>query len=396
MSEIHQHLTRIEELHTLLARDARDRSSRRVLQSPPTPRPAHSESTANPGVIEETSWRDYSERLLALADALLAQLRPADERDAEPSATEIPALVAPRTSAPRVLVPQLSSGATAGDVVRRGIAASVVRLIQQDSSLRLDADPRAVHQARVATRRLRSDLRTFRALLDREWATALREELGWLAGVLGVVRDRDVMLERIGNRAGQLPDADARGVAYVVAELEEQREGARGELSQTLQGERYPALLHRLVATADAPALLLEADLPAPAIVPRLVRRPWRRLAKEVDALADAPTDEELHGIRIGAKRVRYSADAAVPLFGHRARAFARAAASLQEVLGELNDAVVAQRWLYSWADESRSPRAAFAAGELAGLERAAAARKRARWRRAWKELSAPKLRTWM
>jgi CHAD domain-containing protein len=280
--------------------------------------------------------------------------------------------------------------------VRRAIAASVVRLIAHDSVMRLDTDPEGVHQARVATRRLRSDLRTFRPLLDREWATALRDELGWLARALGVVRDHDVLLERMRARAAQLTEVNARAAAPIVATLEAARGEAHAELLQTLRGKRYLALLGRLVEAANAPALLLEADLPAPTVLPALVRRRWRGLARGVKALGDPPSDEELHAIRIEAKRVRYASEAVMPLLGRQARAFARAAAALQEVLGDLNDAVVAERWLHDWAGTSGSTQAAFAAGELAGLERAAAQEIRARWRKAWKELSSPRLRSWM
>ena len=126
------------------------------------------------------------------------------------------------------------------------------------------------------------------------------------------------------------------------------------------------------------------------------MRRRWRGLARRVKALGDPPADEELHAVRIEAKRVRYAAEAAAPLLGRQARVFARAAATLQGVLGDLNDAVEAERWLRGWAGERRSTPAAFAAGELAGLERAAAQETRARWRKAWKELSSPRLRSWM
>jgi CHAD domain-containing protein len=262
--------------------------------------------------------------------------------------------------------------------------------------MRLDTDPKGVHQARVATRRLRSDLRTFRPLLDREWASALRDELDWLAGLLGVVRDGDVMLERIRGHAAQLPELDARGAAPVVATLEAVRGEALVGLLETLRGERYFALLDRLVAAAQAPALLGEAELPAATVLPGLVHRGWRGLARRVKGLGDPPADEELHAVRIAAKRVRYAAEAAAPLLGRQARVFAAAAAALQAVLGDLNDAVVAERWLRGWAGESRSTPAVFVAGELAALERAAAQDTRARWRKAWKELSSPRLRSWM
>ena len=128
-------------------------------------------------------------------------------------------------------------------------------------------------------------------------------------------------------------------------------------------------------------------------MVPKLVRRPWRALRKSVAALGSPPTDEELHRIRIQAKRCRYAAEAAAAVSGKRAADFARAATALQDVLGEHNDAVVAEAWLLDWATPRRSPKAVFAAGELAGLERAAALSARRRWRSRWKELVAARPR---
>lgn len=293
---------------------------------------------------------------------------------------------------PEVVVEKLRSGATAADVVRRAIAESVVRLIHHDPVMRLDSDSEGVHQARVATRRLRSDLRTFRSLLDPEWVSDLRGELGWLAGILGAVRDGDVLLERMRGRAAILPAATLPGAAGLLSSLERARDAAHAELLDTLRGERYVALLDRLVEAARSPALLLEADLPATAGVAGLARRPWRSLRRRVSALSDPPTDEELHGVRIRTKRCRYAAEAVAPVLGKQARAFARAAANLQDVLGEHNDAVVAERWLSTWAAHTRSPRAAYAAGELAGLEQAAARATRTTWRKAWKELTAAAL----
>ncbi len=331
-----------------------------------------------------------------LVDVLVDRFRQAGAGAPDPTPKYIRALGPRASQLPEIPIPDLSSGATAGDVVRRALAASVVRLIKNDPVIRLDTDPEGVHQARVATRRLRSDLRTFGSLIDPLWAGELRDELGWLASILGGVRDGDVMLERVRQRAARLPEPSDRGVARVLATLETARDDAHAGLLSTLRGERYVALLDRLVEAAKTPPLLLEADLPAPAILPGLVRRPWRSLAKRVKVLGNVPTDEELHAIRIRTKRVRYAAEAVSPLVGRQARAFAGAAAGLQEVLGDLNDAVVAESWLREWARRSRSMHGVFAAGELAGLERAAADRSRARWEKAWKELASPRLRTWM
>jgi CHAD domain-containing protein len=332
----------------------------------------------------------------ALLDRLVERLQQAGAGAPDTTPKYLRALGARAAQPPEIPLPKLASGATAADVVRRAISASVTRLIEHDPVMRLDADPEGVHQARVATRRIRSDLRTFRSLLDPAWATALRDELGWLAGILGAVRDGDVMLERTRERAAQLPETSSRGVARVLARLEDDRGSAYVELLATLRGKRYLALLDRLVVAANAPALLLEADLPAATVLPGLLQGPWRSLSKRAKALGDAPSDDELHALRIRTKRVRYAAEAMAPLVGRRARTFAAAAAALQDVLGTLNDAVVAERWLCEWAHRSRSVHGIFAAGELAGLERASAQRDRRRWKKAWKKLASPKIRSWM
>lgn len=331
-----------------------------------------------------------------LLEEIVELLRRAGAGAPDPTPKYIRALGPRASRPPEIALAELASGATAGDVVRRALAASVVRLIEHDPVMRLDANPEGVHQARVATRRLRSDLRTFRPLVEPAWAAALRDELGWLAGILGSVRDGDVMLERVRERVSQLPPASAQGAARVVETLEAARDAAHSELLASLRSERYVSLLDRLVTAANTPALLLEADLPASAVLPGLVRRPWRSLARRVKALGDHPTEAELHDIRIRTKRVRYAAEAVAPLVGRQARAFGDEAARLQEVLGDLNDAVVAEGWLREWAHGSRSMQGVFAAGELAGLERAAAERSRSRWRKAWRKLSSPRLRSWM
>ena len=97
----------------------------------------------------------------------------------------------------------------AAHAVRAAIAAGVRRMILNDPRTRLgEVEP--LHQMRVGTRRLRSDLRTFRPLLDRDWAESLRAELKWLGGSLGAVRDLDVLLERLRREGEDLVAAPRR------------------------------------------------------------------------------------------------------------------------------------------------------------------------------------------
>jgi CHAD domain-containing protein len=278
-------------------------------------------------------------------------------------------------------------------VIRSVIAQSVAALLHHDPLVRTSGDPEGVHQARVATRKLRSHLRTFGPLLDPDWTDPLRSELGWLALSLGAVRDQEVLFERLRERARSLPANDLRSAVALLHLLEVDIENLRKKLLTDLDSTRYIDLLERLVAAAHAPATLPEADQPAGAVLPLLATGPWRRLRTAVKNLPDPPADSELHRIRILAKRARYAAEAVAPVVGDTAASFGRAAAKLQTILGEHQDSVTAQAWLRS---TRISGRRAFVAGELIAMEHVAAEDARAKWPKVWRSLDRKGLRDWM
>ncbi len=329
-------------------------------------------------------------------DGIVAVLREAGAGEPDPTPKNVRALGPRATEPPEIVVGDLTSGATAGAVVRHAIASSVIRLLRHDAVVRLDADPEGVHQARVATRRLRSDLRTFSSLLEPAWAASLVEDLRWIAAALGAARDADVLLARLTDRVGLLEGVDEAAAGRLLEQLAEARTTAHVDLLTAMHEPRYAEVLDRLVLAANAPMLLLEADLPAAVVLPALVRKPWRRLRRAVKDLDDPPTDEQLHAVRIRAKRLRYAAEAVAPLIGKPARDLGEAAAALQDVLGEHNDAVVAAQWLRDAVIGARSVRTAFVAGELGGLERWAAAETRDRWQDSWRRLQPKRLHAWM
>ncbi|MGQ0805014.1 MAG: CYTH and CHAD domain-containing protein [Actinomycetota bacterium] len=331
-----------------------------------------------------------------LARVVVDRLREAGAGEPDPTPKVVRALGPRALDAPDVLpTPRLGDAANAGDVVRAALAASVSRLIAHDAGVRLGDDPEAVHQARVATRRLRSDLRTFHSLLDEEWSESLRDELKWIATGLGAVRDADVLLARLRERVNQLPDPDRDAAGALVARLGDERERARAALLEDMRSSRYLELLDRLVDAARAPRLLPEAGEPAADVLPGLVRKPLDRLDQAVAALGAAPPDEARHDNRKRAKRARYAAEAAAPVAGKPARRLAAALADVQDVLGEHQDAVVAESWLRD-ALATASPRQTFVIGQLAAFERAEANAHRAAWNDMWKAASRKRLRSWI
>jgi CHAD domain-containing protein len=315
----------------------------------------------------------------------------------EPDTT--PKLV--RALGPRALappdppVPSLGADPTAALVVQAAIAASVQRLLAHDPVIRINAGPEGIHQARVSTRRLRSDLKTFGPLVDTEWADGLRAELKEVAGALGAVRDADVLSERLEDAAGSLDRGDAVHALRLVRRLQRDREQKRAELLVMLDSDGYIDLLDRLVDAGRAPKVTEATDAPASKVLPDLAAVPWRKLRKEVRRLGPEPTDDELHQVRIRAKRARYAGEAAARAIPAAAK-HASAIAELQGVLGDQHDAVVAEQWLRDAVAAGTSRQQAFAAGLLVVVERQDAAAKRDKWRKEWKAASAKKLAAWL
>jgi CHAD domain-containing protein len=328
-----------------------------------------------------------------IVDPIVLRLRGAGAGAPDPTPKYMRALGPRAMEPPEVAAQPVQADSPARDVIKHVFAESIASLLKHDPLVRTSGDPEAVHQARVATRKLRSHLRTFGPLLDPEWTEPLRSELGWLAMGLGAVRDREVLLERLRERAKTLPPSDQRSAASLLHILEEEIETLRTKLMAELSSLRYIELLERLVIAAHTPATLPEADEPASKVLPPLAAGPWRRLRSAVRQLPETPTDPELHRIRILAKRARYAAEAVAPVAGKAADAFARAAAKLQTILGEHQDSVTAQAWLRS---VRISGRRAFVAGELIAMEHIAAEDARSKWPKVWKALDQKSRRSWM
>jgi CHAD domain-containing protein len=305
------------------------------------------------------------------------------------------ALLPASAEPPEIVVEPVGPTSRVLEVVRACIAGSAIRMLRHDAGVRLGEDPEAVHQARVATRRLRSDLRSFRSLLDPAWTADLRSELGWLGGELGTVRDLDVLGERLRAELRSLADEDAEAAPKLLDRVRIERDAARAELNSAMREPRYLSLLDRVVAAAAEPAVLGDvANLPAAEVMGHLMEGPWNHVQHTCRDLDAGSPDEDLHEARIRAKRVRYAAETLIPVFGKDARRFAERAEALQTVLGEHQDAVMAVGWLRTQARGMTTP-TAFVAGELAGIERRRQNEARGAWPRAWKRLRSKKLRFW-
>lgn len=302
------------------------------------------------------------------------------------------------TPEPEIVLPPSGVGITMRDVVRFAIGSSASRLIANDPVARIGSDPEAIHQARVATRRLRSDLKTIERFVDRTAVDKIRDELRWVGELLGAVRDADVLIARV-QGAGQELRLEPSTTSAIVTQLELDRRRSHDELARALGSRRYVTLVRELVAAAEAPPLAedVDGDGRARPRVRKAVHKSWRRLSRAVDGLQDPPSDAALHEIRKRAKRARYAAELAAAALQEDADRLAERLADLQDILGELQDTVVAEERLVALVRDGRiTGGAAFAAGELACTMRQARTDARDRWPAAWTAARARRLRHWL
>ena len=242
--------------------------------------------------------------------------------------------------------------ASAGAVLANYISQQCDALVAGYFAVVADA-PDSVHRTRVATRRIRSTLRTFDRCFSPEAAAALDIELKWYAEVLGEVRDREVLRERIAAAIADLPPELIVGSApdNIDARLAAEQAERRAELLEAMQTHRYWDLLTAVTGCRDDPPFTAAAGRPARTLTEAL-QRAERRLDRRLDrAAAPTSTDEELHSARKQGKRVRYAAEAAL---AGPSRA-ARRARQLQELLGEFQDNVVAEQVLRRLAADAWS-----------------------------------------
>jgi CHAD domain-containing protein len=218
----------------------------------------------------------------------------------------------------------------------------VKALRAREPEVRAGRDPEDLRQMRVAVRRLRAILRAGRALFDPTWVERLRSELDWLGARLGLVRDLDVLHAYLHPRLAGLVGPELRAGRRVLRRLEAERARARAGLNDALDSARYSRIVEHLgTFLSRPPASAADVSLPDVAATE------WKRLRKAVQKLPGRPSADDLHAVRIKVKRARYAAELARAAAGARGARFIDQAKKLQNILGDLQDAVVIERYLH-------------------------------------------------
>jgi CHAD domain-containing protein len=298
--------------------------------------------------------------------------------------------------------PSLSPSAPAGQVVLAYLRSQARALTSLDPMVRLD-EPDSVHQMRVATRRLRSTLRTFRQVLDPARTRRLAGELQWLGTVLGKARDGEVLAAHLQAILRQVPVEQVIGpvLARVQGHFASARGTARTELMAALDSERCAALLGELDRALEEPPFTPDAARPAASVLPAAIRRAYRQAARRMRRARRAPAGESrdtaLHQARKAAKRARYAGEALEPAYGAAARSFATRMKKVQSVLGEHQDTVIARRAARELGIGAHlAGENAFSYGLLYEHDVCESERLQRKARRAWKRASRRRDRRWL
>lgn len=303
----------------------------------------------------EAQWTEVEVELAdggdpALLDKVEKRLRKAGVR---PSASSSKLARALEETAPgkRRKSPHVRRPVTAGDHVLAYVRTQRDAIVELDPAVRRDAED-SVHSMRVATRRMRSTFKSFGAILDRAVTDPVAAELKWLAGELGLDRDREVLTERLTAAVDEVPDGLVRGpvIERLHSWSSAEHGGARGRLLGVLDSRRYLALLDTLDALIADPPLLKAAAKEPHKPVAKAVRKDFRKVSGLIGQAADlepgTDRDVALHEARKKAKRTRYAAEAAEPVLGKPAKTMVKSMKALQNLLGEHQDSVMARKAL--------------------------------------------------
>lgn len=358
---------------------------------------------AGPG-SEVLAWREWEVELRE-GDAQLLQAAV----DLLTEAGAAPAASASKLA--RALGDRLATGAPdrggmgrkqAGGVLWAYLDTQVRELVTWAAGIR-DDEPDAVHKTRVATRRLRGALKTFRPLVDREVTDPISEELREVGTVLGRARDAEVIRDRLtAALTGHDPELVIGPVHRRMAGDLGGEHGRRlAEAADLVDSDRFLRLLDSLDRLLAEPPWLPPAHERAAAVLPARVRKVYRTVARRVRSAEATPPvpdrEARLHAARKAARRARYAAEVVAAGSGGRAQSFAEAMEQVQDALGELQDSAVARSALLDAGTRAHlEGENAFTWGRLHALEEARGREAARTFEDVWAAASRKRLRRWM
>lgn len=272
-----------------------------------------------------------------------------------------PADVAPQPAVrpPRILLsPDDPVGSAAAAALKTGLEA--LRFYEPAAAA---GEVEAIHQFRVANRRLRAAVELFAAVLHGSRVNLFRRELPWLGATAGATRECDVTEQLIRDRAARIDPSAQDALGPIFEKLSAIRREEHGKVAAMFSSKHYRLLLDRFVSV---PMRKIPPAVTVRAMAPAMLRPLARSVLRAGSKLEPGCAPELLHRLRIRTKRLRYALEMLSDLGGKRVRKAVDRLTRMQDVLGLHNDAVVAITWLRDFAHNSSAPPATMlAAGAL-------------------------------
>lgn len=259
--------------------------------------------------------------------------------------------------------PGLRTDVAVGRILER-LRAAVLSTV--DGAVR-GADPEPLHDLRVAVRRARSVLSQVRGVVPKARVRPLKRDLRWLASVTGPCRDLDVLLDDLAVAGEGRSQFLAAGFGELREAADGQRRRTHAVLVLALEDARFSALLELWEALArtarEGGGSGPRAGAPVEETAGRCILRAHRRLVEHGLAPGGGPPDEQLHRVRIDAKKLRYLLDLFGSLYPRQElRALLHDLKGLQDILGRHHDTVVQESWLEDLVGRAGPSRSAAAA----------------------------------
>ncbi len=288
------------------------------------------------------------------------------------------------------------------------------RMLQHEPGTREGRDPEALHDMRVATRRMRAAFRVFGPFFDPTVTRPHRRGLRLTAAVLGAVRDLDVLIGRLELTLAPLPAAEQASLAPLLSSWRKQRMAARGALLAYLDSRKYRRFVerfHEFLESPDKGVLVEPEDVLAPTQVRHLAPvQIWQRYAAVRAYETVLPADPSanyatlpiatLHALRIECKRLRYTLEFFREALPPTVTPLIELVVKAQDHLGELHDADVAIGLIRDFMERrTRRARRAHEEIDLSGAQHLLQvkgeemARLLATFPPLWRELSGPQFR---
>ena len=220
--------------------------------------------------------------------------------------------------------------------------AELLVLLRQRLENLLDAMPavqvgdvRSVHQARVATRRLREALPVLRKSLDAHAIDRARLRVRRMTRALGPVRELDVALGNLDDYANR-GVASARAISRVRQSIVQERLRRRRAMLGEITPGKVERLRRELSAVGSGPRVGGRPGAIRDAV--HGVERRAKRLEEAIDAAGSLYDADRLHAVRIAAKKLRYAMEIERELKRSRVTSRIRQLKNLQDLLGHVHD----------------------------------------------------------